>query len=422
METFYVTGVEQSIIGTTFRGSLRANASVVVERVLSRAAQEPELEDVQFLLLYDINERAMPDSERTPVFLATSTKGTLAKRLPVEPLFALILLLTSGGLIGLSSTSNYIKGTGGVELLNSLANDPFLFLTAGMPVAAGLVGLQILHDLSHVLVAKRYGLDIGFPFWVPSTATGLFGSVTKLLSYPSNRTALFDFAISGPAVAGLLSFALYLVGLALSVDLPPPTSSTNEILSAVDTAQAMSAQGANAASTAAASASPVIPPNLVPGLSIYDVKSSLLLGFVAQLMLPTLGDYASVSLHPLAVIGFAGVFINALQLLPIGQLDGGRIASATLGPNKAGLLQGIATFALLLSTFLFPGRGDALFYFALVAITFQRNPEVPCADDITQLDDTRKKLFIFTVSLVFLTLLPIPISNPVVDTTFNFPM
>ena len=68
---------------------------------------------------------------------------------------------------------------------------------------------------------------------------------------------------------------------------------------------------------------------------IASLIVSLMAPLIAQLILPNLASSPVISLHPLAVIGFVTFLVNALQLLPIGRLDGGRVATAVLGGGQA---------------------------------------------------------------------------------------
>lgn len=195
---------------------------------------------------------------------------------------------------------------------------------------------------------------------------GLFGCITRLLTFAPNRQALFDFAFAGPAVGYLLSIFLYAAGILLSVDLTlppgaaeniaalasgalPGADAANAAADAASTAASATASFSASASAAAAGASasgatsladlsPVIPSSLL--------ATSFLLGGLADAMLPGLSQEPAVAVHPLVVVGFVGAIVNALQLLPIGRLDGGRIASAVLGQSSAGLLSGIMLLAL----------------------------------------------------------------------------
>ena len=199
------------------------------------------------------------------------------------------------------------------------------------PLAAALACMQLLHEVAHLVAARAHGLRTGVPICLPSLQLGLFGAITKLRSFPSSRTALFDFALAGPAVAGFVGIALYGIGLLLSIGLPLPLPPP----AALD------------ASFVAAPAAAVTT-DLMPILPSALLQSSLLLGSLAKAVLPAVATAPAVTVHPLVVVGFTATVVNALQLIPIGSLDGGRIAAAVLGQNGSSLLSAMAIVDIIL--------------------------------------------------------------------------
>jgi hypothetical protein len=230
-DTFYVSQVEQSFIGTIFRGNLRTNTSLVYARVSAKAAAEPELAGIQFLLLQDplalTLEGLQAGEERKPVFLALPARATaLRQRIPelsVVLLGAAASVITTLGF----ALSVYILADGGAMLEQISKGDPAP-VEAAFPIAIGLGALQLAHEMGHLVAARVHGMRTGVPLPIPSLQIGNFGCITKLLTFPRSRTALFDFALAGPALATALGLVLYLVGLALSVDLPVPSLPAGE--------------------------------------------------------------------------------------------------------------------------------------------------------------------------------------------------
>jgi membrane-associated protease RseP (regulator of RpoE activity) len=260
-------------------------------------------------------------------------------------------------------------------LIEQLQNGDAEPLVLALPIAVGLGGLQLLHEVAHLVAALRSNVKIGFPVAVPSLQLGLYGCVTRFFSFPPSRSALFDVAAAGPVVAGVASLAVYVVGLILSFDLPPL---------------------------------PAAPGDLYPVLPTALLQSSLLLGTMAEAILPDLSNSQIVQLHPLAVIGFTGTLLNALQLLPVGRLDGGRLATAALGQGAAGIVSGIGLLLLGLQSIL-SGDNPILLYFGLFVIFFQRAPDLPVANEYTGLGLTRQIAAVSAFLFMLLTLLPCPV-------------
>lgn len=364
LDTFYVSGVEQTFIGTIFRGNLKgSNASVAFARVLANAAAEPELSDTTFLLIQDPLAPTMEDlqteRERSPVFLAIPSEAARLRQGLGEYGVGLVLAAVASITTLGYALSTYILSDGGAMLAQMQAGDATPIGVA-VPIAVGLVGLQFLHEVAHFAAARVHSLRTGFPLIVPSLQLGFFGAITRLLAFPKNRTALFDFAFAGPAAAGVVGFALYLVGIGLSVDLPiPPMASVTD-----------AAAAASEAAVAAAAVAPSGSADLMPVVPSALLQSSLLLGSIAEAALPALASSPAVAVHPLVVIGFTTCLVNALQLLPIGRLDGGRMAAAVLGSELSSLLSGIALLLLGFST-IFGGDDPILLFFGLLVIFVQ---------------------------------------------------
>jgi len=104
--------------------------------------------------------------------------------------------------------------------------------------------------------------------------------------------------------------------------------------------------------------------------------------------------------------------VNALQCLPVGRLDGGRVATATLGQSTAGFLSGLTLTLLGLST-LFSADNPILLFWGLTIIFLQRSPDLPCADDLTEVDAMRQTVAAVAALITLATLLPCPVTIPV---------
>ena len=110
-----------------------------------------------------------------------------------------------------------------------------------------------------------------------------------------------------------------------------------------------------------------------------------------------------VSIHPLVVIGWLGLVITAINLMPAGQLDGGRIVQSIYGRKTAGrttvatlIVLGIATLANPLAL-----------YWAIVILVLQRNLERPALNELVEPNDARAALGLLVLFLMAATLLPL---------------
>ena len=110
-------------------------------------------------------------------------------------------------------------------------------------------------------------------------------------------------------------------------------------------------------------------------------------------------------LHPLAFAGWLGLLLTTLNLLPIGQLDGGQIAHALFGYRRAYAISIVALGSLfLLAFFVWPG----LAIWAFIAFFIAGAKDAPTANDVTPLDSSRQVLGCFAFALLALILMPVP--------------
>ena len=246
-------------------------------------------------------------------------------------------------------------------------------LTACLPVLVGVFAVQAVHELAHALVAKKWGIKIGLPFPIPSTQIGLFGCITPLKSFPKNRSALLDFALSGPLSAMMFSIGMMVAGIRLTL-----RASGTDILR-------------------------------FPVLPMAVLKSSFLAGSLLTVFTPKsmiLPHSQPLALHPLFMAGFAGLLSSALNLLPIFRLDGGRACSAAMGSRFAAIASS-GTLVFMFSLALSSTTGVAFAWGALVLL-FQRQFEIPTRDEWTAVNDFRLFGWLGSLATAVLALVPFP--------------
>lgn len=231
----------------------------------------------------------------------------------------------------------------------------------------------MVHELAHYFVARHRKIKIGRPTPLPSPQIGTFGCITPLLSFPSNRAALFDLAFCGPVAALILSLLLMFGGAHATIH----------------------------ASAPALSRFPVVP----MGLFKSSLLTSALLSVTAPklMMLPVAQP---VPVHPLFLSGFAGLISSALNLLPVFRLDGGRLVSTLFGSRFAGVASA-STLMFMLSLVISGTSGLALTW-GLLIVFLQRRTEIPVRDDVTPVDDYRCGAWVGVIVAALLALSPFP--------------
>ncbi|HUA64365.1 MAG TPA: site-2 protease family protein [Alphaproteobacteria bacterium] len=240
----------------------------------------------------------------------------------------------------------------------------------GLPYSFGLLLILGAHELGHYFTAKAHGIRVTPPFFIPVPfALGTFGAFIKIKSVPPDRRALFDVAVAGPLVGLVFAIPALLIGLRFSQ---------------------------------------VIPGNVPDSLGHIGVNigSSVLLACLAKISLGASAlDGGHLLLHPLAFAGWLGLIVTALNLLPIGQLDGGHISHALFGSRNARGISMVAMALLfLLALFVWPG----LMFWAFIVFFIAGTRDAPAANDVTPVGFPRKALGYFTFFLLLLIILPVP--------------
>jgi hypothetical protein len=236
-------------------------------------------------------------------------------------------------------------------------------LLLGVPFSFALLLILGSHELGHYLTARRYGVDATLPYFlpIPHPLMGTMGAFIRIKSPIPNRQALIRLGVAGPLTGFVFAVPTVIVGLMLS--------------------------------------KPVL---LQEAQGSLPLGSSLLFGWLSQLRFPHLPAGYDVSLHPLAFAGWLGFFVTALNLIPVGQLDGGHIAYVALGRYRR-LFQYLVLMAMVGLGFLWSGW---FFWGILVLILGLGHP--PTQDEITPMRASDKLLMLAAVIIFALTFIPAP--------------
>lgn len=240
------------------------------------------------------------------------------------------------------------------------------FIDSALPLAYGVLGVQLLHEVGHLLVAFPRKVKLSIPYFIPNITLGSFGAITQFKSILPDRKAKVDISVAGPLAGAALSSAMFAFGLLLSSN---PAASGDLVQ---------------------------VPSTLFQG--------SLLLGLISRATLGYSEIHANaVSIHPLVIAGWCGLTTSALNMLPVGCLDGGRAVQGAFGKNA------ITAFSLATYTMLGLGvlGGPLSLPWGLYVLICQRTPEKPCLNDVTEVGTWRKTLLSVAVFLGVLILLPV---------------
>uniref|UniRef100_N1QZX3 Peptidase M50 domain-containing protein n=1 Tax=Aegilops tauschii TaxID=37682 RepID=N1QZX3_AEGTA len=362
-DTFFVTSHEPYEGGILFKGNLRGVPAKSFEKITTRLENKFGDEFKVFLLIN-------PEDEK-PV-------AVVVPKQTVEPATGSVPEWAAAGAFGVVTIFTLLLRNVPVLQDNLLSTfDNLELLKDGLPGAL-VTGLIVgVHEIGHILAARDAGVKLSVPYFVPSWQIGSFGGITRIVNIVRNRGDLLKVAAAGPVAGFSLGFGLLLLGFTL-----PPSDGLGIIVD------------------------PAI------------FHQSFLLGGLAKLILgDVLKEGTQLSINPLVLWAWAGLLINAINSIPAGELDGGRIALAMWGRKVSSRL-GSVTIALLGLSSLF---SDVAFYWAVLIFFLQRGPIAPLSEEITEPENSYIGLGVAILFLGLLVCLPYPfLFDPSQVTDFDF--
>jgi membrane-associated protease RseP (regulator of RpoE activity) len=229
------------------------------------------------------------------------------------------------------------------------------------------MSILLFHEMGHYLLARVHGVWASLPYFIPGPPlfVGTFGAFIRMKSPPANRRALFDVGAAGPWAGVLLAIPAAIIGLSLSEVRP---------LNPLD-------EG---------------------GILLGD---SFLFSALTRLVLGVSSNEVSIVLHPVALAGWFGLFVTFLNLLPVGQLDGGHVMYSLFGRWHRWISR-VSLIAILMLGF----QGWQGWFVWVVLLSMLGVDHPPTLDLYASLDPRRKLYAWCTVGLFILTFMPVPIS------------
>jgi Zn-dependent protease len=267
------------------------------------------------------------------------------------------------------------------ESISALVSE-LLSLRPGLDYAMALMAILLAHESGHYLLARRYGISVSPPYFIPAPPIinffGTFGAFIRLRSPVVDRRQLMEIGAAGPWAGFVVALVALAVGLARSQVMPEPGPSSQFIVLA--------------------------------DFRLYLGDSPVLYALRRLIV-----GHETVLLHPLAFAGWIGLFMTMLNLLPLGQLDGGHVLYALLGPRQS-LVSSVVWFGLI-ALGLVAGRATSVWIawfwwtWAFVILILGRgrltHPQV--LDRHRPLPPSRKLLGWMTLALFAATFSPIPV-------------
>jgi len=194
-----------------------------------------------------------------------------------------------------------------------------------------LMAILLSHEMAHYWVARSHGFALSLPYFLPFPAAfGTFGAIIRLRSLPQNRTGLLEMGAAGPLAGFLVAMLAIALGLPHTVKHEVPQLVWDpSILEALR----VPVQEPEGIAAWLAGILPGQGPNELPLMVLANPPIMDILGSLVMGQAPS--RYAT--LDPLATAGWVGCLLTAINLIPIGQLDGGHIVNA-ITPRRASII------------------------------------------------------------------------------------
>jgi len=286
---------------------------------------------------------------------------------PIPNIILLILTIISLLFIGTATAIGEIE-LSNPALAEQLSQNMIPQFWRGLPYTLSILLILGSHEMAHWFMMKKYNVVASLPYFIPGfifSPFGTFGAVIITKGAIRNRKALFDIGASGPLAGLIFAIPILIIGLATS---------------------------------------PVIE---ITGGAVEGNSA-----FYALAKIVSLGQFYptathDVMLNQLAWAGWTGLFVTALNLIPLGQLDGGHILYSSLGDIARKFYYPILATALFLTLFV-----SSIWLVLLLMLAFVGKIYAVPLDDITQLDPIRRAISIFIFVVFVLIFIPAPITTP----------
>ena len=261
---------------------------------------------------------------------------------------------------------------GAYQAYNGTVRGPVYFLLEypetlwkGIPFAGTLLFILVTHELGHYVLSRIHRVPASLPLFIPGPPhfIGTFGAIIRMRGPIMNRRALFDIGVAGPLAGFVIAVVALIVGLQLST---------------------------------------VVDRTATFGLQLGE---PLLLQFLSWLVIGSLPPQADVVLHPIAFAAWFGLFVTSLNLIPIGQLDGGHVAYALWGNRQKTMAFAVVPVLIVLGFVGWPGWFIWAFMAGLWGIGHP-----PIMDPATPLGQGRTIVGWLALAVFVLTFAPVPFS------------
>ncbi|MCK5738116.1 site-2 protease family protein [bacterium] len=236
------------------------------------------------------------------------------------------------------------------------------WMAQGPWYSLAIITILFAHEMGHYLACRFHHIPATLPFFIPLPPPlnpfGTMGAVIRIQGQIPHRKALFDIGVAGP-LAGMF---FTVIALVIGLHLPTQTVATEGV----------------------------------------PLGMSLLFRGLAYLINPVVLTEANVAIHPVAFAGWVGLFVTSLNLLPVGQLDGGHAIYA-MWPEKSGFIYRVFIFLFAVNAAFYPP-----WVVFLILLLFFGLKHPPPTESKTPLNWARRLIGWLTITIFLLAYMPFP--------------
>lgn len=241
------------------------------------------------------------------------------------------------------------------------------FFVGGILYSVSIMSILFAHEMGHYLMSRKYGVPATMPYFIPFPFSpfGTFGAIIKMKGIIINKKALFDIGVGGPLAGFIVSLPFIFIGIKLSsVEL------------------------------------------IAKDARFLQLGDPLLFKMLQWVLIGEMPEGYDLVLHPFGYAGWVGLFVTALNLLPVGQLDGGHIIYALFGEKSKKIYIAVVLVMAVFAVFYNPSWIGWVILAILLLIFGMKHPQT--VDTETGLDPKRRFIAFIVLIIFILSFTPTP--------------
>lgn len=364
---YYLKGIEHRAQALICTGHLRTSSDVAYQTISDNVHQNF---GQRFLVIFQQGLNGKPFFALVPNPQATLTTSKTPTKILYPAIISIALFLAT---ILTTTVAGAMLASRDLETLLPLTWNSVI---SGIPYCLALVTILLVYHGSQYLTSKRHGLKASLPYFIPVPPLvlgfpfGTFGAFLQMRSPMPNRKVLFDMGFVGSMAGIVMAIPLLLWGLAHSEAIP-----------ATDESGLFNIQS-------------------------FDPKASFLIALLGKVAIQDLSTTQALNLHPVAIAACLGLLIATINLMPVGQLNGGKIVHAMFGQRTGAIIGQVARLIVLLLAYIH--RDQREFWVLAILFFFMPSVDDPALNDVSELDNQRDLWGVVALTVLTIIILPAP--------------